>query len=86
MNERQLKEIAWALLYARLFKHGANGHNALLIMADLATEAGYELEVSIDAVAKEADGHNCAWVTGCRFVLSKAGAPVLELDDLISDA
>ena len=55
-------------------------------MADLATEAGYELEVSIDAVAQEADGHNCAWVTGCRFVLSKAGAPVLKLDDLISDA
>lgn len=45
MNDRQLKEIAFDLLYAKFFAHGTDGDNARRIMAAQATELGYRLEI-----------------------------------------
>ncbi len=36
LDERQQKEIAFAILYARDFHHGTTGHNSLMILARLA--------------------------------------------------
>jgi hypothetical protein len=38
MTERQLKEIAFALVYEKFFNHGTAGHNSLLTLAELAKE------------------------------------------------
>ena len=35
-DERQLKEIDLAVIYARDFHHGTTGHNALMIIAKMA--------------------------------------------------
>lgn len=35
-DERERKEIEFALTYARDFHHGTNGHNALMIIAKMA--------------------------------------------------
>lgn len=35
LSERDLKEIAFARLYAQDFQHGTDGHNRLLIIARL---------------------------------------------------
>ena len=42
-DERQLKEIAWAIFYLTNFGHGTVGHNQLLIIAKLAFAAGFSL-------------------------------------------
>lgn len=53
MNEketRRLKEILFALLYAKYFGHGTDGHNARLIMADQAKLLGYSFGQSADRI------------------------------------
>jgi hypothetical protein len=36
LDERELKEVELALLYAKEFHHGTNGHNRLMLIAKLA--------------------------------------------------
>ena len=45
-DDRQLKEIAFCLLYARFFFHGTDGHNAKAIIGSQAVQQGYEVKVS----------------------------------------
>ena len=45
-DERQLKEIAYCLLYLRFFFHGTDGHNAKAIIGTQAVQQGYEVKVS----------------------------------------
>lgn len=35
-DERQQKQIEWSILYAKHFSHGDDGHNAKLIIAQMA--------------------------------------------------
>ena len=37
MTERQLKEIAFALLYKKYFNHGTDGHNSRITLADISS-------------------------------------------------
>lgn len=89
MDERQLKEIAWALLYARLFNHGANEHNTLLVTAELATQAGYQLTIDMSATVDAEPEPGVDFQVGvfcCKVVLMKDDQPVLALGDLADDA
>ena len=48
MNEketRRLKEILFALIYAKYLAHGTDGHNARMIIADLAEQEGYSFDI-----------------------------------------
>ena len=50
LDERQQKEVRFALDYAQNYKHGTDGHNRLMtiaLLADIATrlENGAEMEV-----------------------------------------
>lgn len=54
MNERQLKEIFLNLFYAKYLAHGTDGHNARLIMAELARAGGYSLDT--DCLTMRKDG------------------------------
>lgn len=88
MNERQLKEIAWALLYQRLFSHGTDGHNRLTLAAQLAGEAGYQLQLCIETYVDRGSKPGIALEAGassCRFLLTRGGQMLLELADLIED-
>ena len=39
MNERALKELLFNLIYARFFAHGTDGHNARMVMAEMAKDS-----------------------------------------------
>ena len=39
MNERALKELLFNLIYARFFAHGTDGHNARMVMAEMAKQS-----------------------------------------------
>ena len=39
MSERALKELLFNLLYARFFAHGTDGHNARMVMAEMAKDS-----------------------------------------------
>lgn len=39
LNEREQKEVAFALEYAKNYRHGTDGHNRLLLIALLANIA-----------------------------------------------
>ena len=88
MTERQLKEIAWSLMYARIFNHGGNGHNSLLVMAELATQAGYQLAIGMSASVDAEPEPGVDFQVGvfhCKVVLTKDDQPVLTLGDLADD-
>lgn len=56
-DERQLKEIDFAVLYAEKFAHGTDGHNAKMIiakMADMLEEIHFVL-VSAEAGSESAE-------------------------------
>ena len=65
-DERQLKEIAWAIFYLTNFGHGTVGHNQLLIIAKLAFIAGFSL-------GKDKNGQPALLNDG-KFVLGLANA------------
>lgn len=48
MNERQLKEILYCLVYARFFGHGTDGHNGKIILAQQAIALGYMVAMGGD--------------------------------------
>lgn len=48
MNERQLKEILYCLVYARFFAHGTDGHNSKIIIAQQAIAQGYRYAMGGD--------------------------------------
>jgi hypothetical protein len=59
MNEkeaRRLKEILFALIYAKYLRHGTDGHNARMIMAEQATELGYAFVQFTDMFILTKDG------------------------------
>ena len=39
MTERALKELLFNLIYARFFSHGTDGHNARMVMAEMAKQS-----------------------------------------------
>lgn len=45
MNDRQLKEIYFSMYYNQVLNHGTDGHNRLIIMAELAAKNDYWIDV-----------------------------------------
>lgn len=43
LDERQLDEIRFCLVYESKFKHGADGHNRMILLAKLAQALGFSL-------------------------------------------
>lgn len=88
MSERQLKEIAFALIYQRLFNHGTDGHHLLLLIAEQAAEIGYQVQFDIHVDETPApdfgtDAH--VGVFSCNLMLQKDGQPVLKFNNLIGE-
>lgn len=42
-DERQLKEIAFSLVYVEHFAHGTAGHNQYILVAKMARELGFDM-------------------------------------------
>jgi len=71
----------------KVFSHGADGHNGLLVAAELAIQSGYELTIDINGNVKASapnpkrifDIKLNVGVIACDFVLTKNGEEVLRL-------
>lgn len=48
MDERQLKEILFCLVYASFFSHGTDGHNSKIVIAKQAVKSGYTFAMGGD--------------------------------------